>query len=76
MLPKVESLDILTESLVQYGYCKVKGIPIDAIRKLDRIVLTENVFIYEKKYYRQVIGGVMRSAFTLTLANIFTRKFT
>jgi hypothetical protein len=28
------------------------------------------VFIYEKKFYPQVIGGVMGSAFTLTLANI------
>ncbi len=49
----------------------MKGIPIDAIRKLARIVITENVFIYEKKFYRQVIGGAMGSAFTLTLANIF-----
>ena len=42
-----------------------------AIEQLARIVLTENVFIYEKKYYRQVIGGAMGSPFTLTLANIF-----
>ena len=42
-----------------------------AIRKLARIVITENVFVYEKKFYRQVIGGAMGSAFTLTLANIF-----
>jgi hypothetical protein len=48
----------------------VKGIPIDTIRKLARIVITENVFIYEKKFYRQVICGAMGSAFTLTLANI------
>jgi hypothetical protein len=49
----------------------VKGIPIDAIRKLARIVITENVFIYEKKFYRQVLGGAMGSAFILTLDNIF-----
>jgi hypothetical protein len=48
----------------------VKGVPIDAIRKLARIVITENVFIYEKKFYRQVIVGAMGSSFTLTLANI------
>ncbi len=48
----------------------MKGIPIDTIRKLARIVITENVFIYEKKFYRQVICGAMGSAFTLTLANI------
>jgi hypothetical protein len=49
----------------------LKVIPIDAIRKLARIVITENMFIYEKKFYLQVIGGAMGSAFTLTLANIF-----
>ncbi len=75
MLPQEESLDVLTEFLLQFGYRKVKGIPIDAIRKLARIVITENVFIYEKKFYRQVIGGAMGSPFTLTLANIFMWKW-
>src|SRR5271170_2325103 len=64
MLPQEESLDILTEFLIQFGYHKVKGIPIDAIRKLARIVIKENVFIYEKTFYRQVVGGAMGSAFT------------
>ncbi|CAF1487309.1 unnamed protein product [Adineta ricciae] len=59
MLPQEESLDILTEFLLQYGYQKIRGVPIDAIRKLGRLVLTENVFIYKKKFYRQVIGGAM-----------------
>jgi hypothetical protein len=75
MLPQEESLDILTEFLLHFGYHKVKGIPIDAIRKLARIVITDNVFIYEKKFYRQVIGGAMGSAFTLTLTNIFMWKW-
>jgi hypothetical protein len=75
MLPQEESLNILTEFLLQHGYHKVKGIPIDAIRKLAGTVLTENVFIYEKKFYRQIIGGAMGSAFTLTLANTFMWKW-
>jgi hypothetical protein len=75
MLPQEESLDILTEFLLQHGYNKVKSVPIDAIRKLARIVITENVFVYGKKFYRQVIGGAMGSAFTLTLANIFMWKW-
>jgi hypothetical protein len=75
MLPQEESLDVLTEFLLQHGYHKVKGIPIDAIRKLARIVIEENVFSYEKKFYRQVVGGAMGSAFTLTLANIFMWKW-
>ena len=75
MLPQEDSLNILIEFLAQYGYRKVNGIPLDAFRKLARIVLTENVFIYEKKFYRQIIGGAMGSAFTLTLANIFMWKW-
>jgi hypothetical protein len=75
MLPQEESLDVLTEFLLEHGYNKVKGIPIDAIRKLARLVLTENVFTYEKKFYRQVVGGAMGSAFTLTLANVFMWKW-
>src|SRR3984893_7227913 len=64
MLPQEESLNVLTEFLLEHGYHKVKGIPIDAIRKLARLVLTENVFVYEKKFYRQILGGAMGSAFT------------
>jgi hypothetical protein len=75
MLPQEESLDILTEFLLRHGYNKVKGILIDAIQKLARLVITENVFIYEKKFYRQIIGGAMGSAFTLTLTNIFMWKW-
>ncbi|CAF4611237.1 unnamed protein product, partial [Rotaria socialis] len=75
MLPQEESLDILIESLVQYDYQKVQNIPIDIIRKLALIVIKENVFVYEKKFYRQVIGGAMGSAFTLTLAIIFMWKW-
>ncbi len=75
MLPQEESLDVLTEFLLQHGYHKVQTVPIDAIRKLARIVLKENVFIYEKKLYRQILGGAMGSTFTLTLANIFMWKW-
>ena len=71
MLSQDESLNILAEFLHVHGYRKVKGIPLDTIRKLASIVIKENVFVYEKKFYRQVIGGAMGSSFTLTLANIF-----
>jgi hypothetical protein len=53
----------------------VKGIPIDAIQKLARIAIAENVFICQNKFYRQVISGAMGSIFTLTLANIFIWKW-
>ena len=65
MLPEEEFLDILTKFLVESGNHKVKGIPLDAIRKLGRIVIIENVFVYEKKFYRQVVGGAIE------LANVF-----
>ncbi|CAF2058091.1 unnamed protein product [Rotaria magnacalcarata] len=56
MLPQEESLDILIEFLLQHGYQKVQNIPIDIIRKLGLIIIKENVFVHEKKFYRQVIG--------------------
>lgn len=71
MLPQKQALDILEEFLKHFGYNQVAGIPINTIRQLAELVLTENVFVYNKKYYRQVLGGAMGSPFTLTLANIF-----
>ena len=71
MLPQEESIAILKKFLLHFNHTHVQGMSIEAIEKLARIVLTENVFIYENKYYRQVIGGAMGSSFTLTLANIF-----
>ena len=71
MLPQEESIAILKKFLLQFNHQHVKGMTIDAIESLARIVLTENVFIYNNKYYRQIKGGAMGSPFTLTLANIF-----
>ncbi|CAF4935742.1 unnamed protein product [Rotaria sp. Silwood2] len=75
MLPQEEALNILMEFLHEHGYKKVKGIPLDTIRKLASIVLKENVFVYDNKIYKQVLGGAMGSSFTLTLANIFMWKW-
>ncbi|CAF5063189.1 unnamed protein product, partial [Rotaria socialis] len=43
--------------------------------ELARLVLKENVFVYDQKFYRQIIGGAMGSPYTLTLANIFMWKW-
>jgi hypothetical protein len=75
MLPQDESLNILIEFLHVHGYKKVKGIALDTIRKLASIVIKENVFVYDKKFYKQTTGGAMGSSFTLTLANIFMWKW-
>jgi hypothetical protein len=71
MLPQDGSLNSLMTFLHQHGCSKVKCIALDTIRKLASIVLKENAFVYGKHYYRQVLGGAMGSAFTLTLANVF-----
>ncbi|CAF2139036.1 unnamed protein product [Rotaria magnacalcarata] len=75
MLPQQEALNILVEFLHVHGYRKVKGVPLDTIRKLASIVLEQNVCVYDKKIYKQVLGGAMGSSFTLTLANIFMWKW-
>ena len=71
MLPQKEAIDILKIFLLQFGHTHVRHMTIDAIESLAHIVLTENVFTYNDKYYRQIKGGAMGSPFTLTLANIF-----
>ncbi|CAM4848967.1 unnamed protein product [Rotaria magnacalcarata] len=71
ILPQEESIAILKQFLIRFNQTHVRGMSINAIESLARIVLTENVFIYGNKYYRQVKGGAMGSPFTLTLANIF-----
>ncbi len=71
MLPQEESISILKQFLRYFNHTQVRGMTIDAIECLARIVLNENVFIYNNQYYRQIKGGAMGSPFTLTLANIF-----
>jgi hypothetical protein len=71
MLPQEESIAILKQFLEHFQYTHVQGMTINAIENLARIVLMENVFFYEQKYYHQIKGGAMGSPFTLTLANIF-----
>ncbi|CAF4707022.1 unnamed protein product, partial [Rotaria sp. Silwood2] len=75
MLPQEESLNILAEFLRLHNCEKVNGLSIDTIIELARVVLQANAFVYNKKFYRQIIGGAMGSAFTLTLANIFMWKW-
>ncbi|CAF1088999.1 unnamed protein product [Rotaria sordida] len=71
MLPQDESIRILGEFLHTYVGKRVKNISVETIQKLAEIVVKENAFVYDHKFYRQIIGGAMGSPFTLTLANIF-----
>jgi hypothetical protein len=59
-LPQEECIAILKRFLLQFHHSShIRGMKLDAIESLARIVLTENVYIYNKKFYRQIIGGVM-----------------
>ncbi|CAF2149041.1 unnamed protein product [Rotaria magnacalcarata] len=71
MLPQEESIAILKQFLIRFNQTHTRGMSINTIESLARIVLTENVFIYGNKYYRPIKGGAMGSPFTLTLTNIF-----
>jgi hypothetical protein len=75
MLPQEESLAILAEFLREHHCETVNRISIETIIELARLVLQANAFVYDKKFYRQIVGGAMGSAFTLTLANIFMWKW-
>ena len=50
---------------------KIGTLSIDHIWKMARLVLETNCFVYNDKYYIQVQGGAMGSAFTQVLANIY-----
>ncbi|CAF1273836.1 unnamed protein product [Rotaria sp. Silwood1] len=71
MLPQDESIRILGDFLRENVGERVKNISVTTIQKLAEIVLKENAFVYDHKFYQQIIGGAMGSPFTLTLANIF-----
>jgi hypothetical protein len=71
MLPQDESIEIHGIFLRKYVGEYVKGISVITIQKVAEIVLKENAFVCNNKFYKQVIGGAMGSPFTLTLANIF-----
>jgi hypothetical protein len=75
MLPQDQSIDIIGEFLETHGKTEVDKINIKTIKQLASIVLKENVFVYNNKFYRQTLGGAMGSSFTLTLANIFMWKW-
>ena len=74
MLPQGGPLAILAEFLHGHGCEKVKKLSIDTSVQLARLVFQENVFVYNKKYDRQIVGGLMGPSFPLTLANIFVWK--
>ncbi|CAF3768809.1 unnamed protein product [Rotaria socialis] len=72
MIPRQGALIALIEFLERYLPNKRIGtFSINDIVRMARLVLDTNVFVYENKYFRQIRGGAMGSAFTQTLANIY-----
>lgn len=39
---------------------------------MARLILNTNCFAYQNKYYKQIRGGAMSSAFTQVLGKIYT----
>ena len=72
MIPRDGGIGALMKFLDKHTkYRKIGPFTIDMILKMDRLILNTNYFAYRDKYYRQVRGGAMGSAFTQVLANIY-----
>ncbi|CAF1614315.1 unnamed protein product, partial [Didymodactylos carnosus] len=72
MIPRQGALDALMRFLEKHSkYHKIGPFNINCIMKMARLILDNNYFAYKNKYYRQVRGGAMGSAFTQVLANIY-----
>ncbi|CAF4145889.1 unnamed protein product [Rotaria sordida] len=72
MIPRQGALEVLLQFLERnLRNNKIGTLRIDDVMRMSRFVLDTNIFVYEKKHYRQIRGGAMGSAFTKTLANIY-----
>jgi hypothetical protein len=65
----LEALARFLEKVSNHG--KIGTLTIDHILRMARFVLDTNCFVYNNKYYKQIRGGAMGSAFTQVLANIY-----
>jgi hypothetical protein len=73
MIPRQGALEALARFYLQYSkQGKIGTFSIDHIVKMARLILDNNYFAYSNnKYYKQIRGGAMGSAFTQVLANIY-----
>ena len=72
MIPREGALAALARFCIKHSHQgKIGTFTIDHIMKMARLILDNNCFAYNKKYYRQIRGGAMGSAFTQVLANIY-----
>jgi hypothetical protein len=71
MIPRQGALEALMRFLMQHLHRGRIGTLFNDIMRMARLVLDTNYFVYKDKYYRQIQGGAMGSAFTMTLASIY-----
>ncbi len=72
MIPRNGAIEALIRFLEKHAYHgKIGTLTIGTILRLARLVLDTNCFAYKDKYYQQIHGGAMGSAFTQVLANIY-----
>ncbi|CAF3855959.1 unnamed protein product, partial [Rotaria sp. Silwood1] len=72
MIPRKGALEALGRFCIRHSkQGKIGTFAIDHIMKMARVILDTNCFAYNKKYYKQIRGGAMGSAFTQVLANIY-----
>ncbi len=72
MIPRQGALEALARFCLRHSnQNKIGPFTIDSIMKMARLILDTNTFVYNQKYYRQIRGGAMGSAFTQVLANIY-----
>ena len=76
MIPRQGALEALMRFLVKHlHHGPIGTLSINDIMRMARLVLDTNYFAYKDKYYLQIRGGTMGSAFTMTLANIETLEW-
>ena len=72
MIPRQGALEALARFRVKHAkQGKIGTLSTDHIMKMARLILDTSCFAYNNKYYRQIRGGAMGSAFTQVLANIY-----
>ena len=72
MIPRQGALEAMMRFLVKHlHHGRIGTLSINDIMRMARLVLDTNYFAYKDKYYLQIRGGAMGSAFTMVLANIY-----
>ncbi|CAF1548524.1 unnamed protein product, partial [Adineta ricciae] len=72
MIPRQGATLALMRFLEKYTkHGKIGTLSIDYILRMAPFILDSNYFVYTNKYYRQIRGEAMGSAFTQVLANIY-----